>query len=242
MVNYTTIIHDFRLQHNLSCNEYVLCDYIDFLSTSRKYSDASYSKISREELAIDFGITKRGIIFMIDRLVERGFLEKEEKTGKIRSTEKWQEVRDRKYNKSNFSGEKSSPKQHELSVKKVHQNGEKSSPKNEIIPYIVRNKDIYTEFFKKEDVFEKLYELYDNKKGKAAALKKFLKIKPENYQKIFDAVPYYLKDTPDVQYRKHLVTWLNQEGWGDYENMAETDLFSNISETNKVQKLEDNEW
>lgn len=236
IVRYTTIIHEFRKKHDISNNEYVLADIIDFLSSSRKYGKGSYVDISREELSEEFGASKRGIIYMINRLVKKGLVEKEEKTGRVRSTEKWQEVREN----TQGSAVQKVHRDDDEAVQKVHRFGAKSAPKNDIIPYSIRIKDTICSFRTKECVFDSFMQLYEKKNDRARAKKKFLKI-PENlYQKIFDAVPLYVRSTPDIKYRKNAVTWLNAEGWDDEFANGQPNIFS--SQTSTVKPLENNSW
>lgn len=76
----------------LSCNEYVLCDMIYFLCTNEKNSSGGWSYAKRETLADDLGLSKQGVLKMIEKLIERGFLIKHPDTKFLRTTEMWSEV------------------------------------------------------------------------------------------------------------------------------------------------------
>lgn len=91
-LNYTNIQHAFRKKHNLSCNEYVLCDMIFYLSSNEKSSVAGWCYMSKQTISDEIGLTKRAIIGMIDRMVDSGFIERNNSTKHLRSTEKWKEV------------------------------------------------------------------------------------------------------------------------------------------------------
>jgi DNA-binding Lrp family transcriptional regulator len=67
----------------------------------------------------------------------------------------------------------------------------------------------------KELLFEQFWLKYNKKVGKTATKKKFLKLPLEKIQKCLSIIDEYVKSTPDVKYRKHPVTWLNQECWED---------------------------
>ena len=237
MVSYTTIIHDFRKQYDLSMNDYVLADILDFLSSSRKYGQGTYVKISRDEIAKELGVSKSGLRYMIDRLIEKDLAEKEPSTGKLRATEKWQEVRvlNSKSMVQKVHHNKSGM------VQKVHQNGAKSAPKSEVTPYSIRIKDIYIVCDSKEKVFEEFMKLYGKTNDKSRAKRKFLTLKQDVYQDIFDAVPHYVNSTPDKQYRKNALTWLNGECWNDID--IPSGLFTQPkNEQLKVEPLPNNEW
>ena len=44
---------------------------------------------------------------------------------------------------------------------------------------------------------------------------KFLKLSIEDCTKCVDVAPVYVRNTPDKKFRKHAVTWLNQECFND---------------------------
>lgn len=63
--------------------------------------------------------------------------------------------------------------------------------------------------------FEKFWEIYGKKTGKSKAFAVWGKIKPADKEKIFTHLPEYVKSTPEVQYRKDPVTYLNGGHWND---------------------------
>jgi hypothetical protein len=80
---------------------------------------------------------------------------------------------------------------------------------------------------KKETIsFDVFWNLYDNKKGKFKCKSKWNKLSEKNKEKIIACLPKYISETPDVKYRKHPLSFLNQEIWMDYED----------SEIQKVEK------
>jgi hypothetical protein len=66
-----------------------------------------------------------------------------------------------------------------------------------------------------EFYFKLFWEAYDKKEGKSKSFEKFKKINPELYDLIIDKAAEYKNATPDVQFRKHPLTWLNGKHWED---------------------------
>lgn len=85
------------------------------------------------------------------------------------------------------------------------------------IPQIpqVSAQEILKEVNQKEELFEKFWNSYNKKVGTKDAKAKFLKLPIEDIKKIFTTLPHYLKSTPDIKFRKHPVTYLNQRTWED---------------------------
>ncbi len=63
--------------------------------------------------------------------------------------------------------------------------------------------------------FEKFWELYDYKKNKSKCSTKWKYISKKDKLTIFETLPKYIKNTPDKQFRKHPLTYLNGECWND---------------------------
>jgi hypothetical protein len=63
--------------------------------------------------------------------------------------------------------------------------------------------------------FDKWWLLYDYKVGKSKAKKAFLKLDSSLYPYIFKHTKEYVKSQPDKKYRKHPITYLNNECWTD---------------------------
>ena len=66
-----------------------------------------------------------------------------------------------------------------------------------------------------EKEFERFWELYDKKVGKAKAKAKFLKLSKTDKEKIFSTLKQYVENTPNPTYRKDPLTYLNGECWND---------------------------
>jgi len=64
-------------------------------------------------------------------------------------------------------------------------------------------------------MFKVFWTLYNKKTGMQKCQDKFVKYSVATMQIIIDAVPTYVKETPDPKFRKHPLTWLNGEYWRD---------------------------
>jgi len=67
----------------------------------------------------------------------------------------------------------------------------------------------------KEKMFETFWNLYEKPVGKKLAKQKFLSLSLSDCNKAIISAPLYIKSTPDIKFRKHASTWLNQECFND---------------------------
>jgi retron-type reverse transcriptase len=67
----------------------------------------------------------------------------------------------------------------------------------------------------KKNYFEHFWNLYDKKVERKSCYNKFIKLDLEVIEKIINVVPFYVKSTPEVKYRKNPETWINGECWND---------------------------
>lgn len=67
----------------------------------------------------------------------------------------------------------------------------------------------------KESKFEEFWNAYSKKEGKAKCSVKFGKLSKEEIEKIILVVGDYVARTPDIQFRKNPLTWLNGSHWED---------------------------
>ena len=65
------------------------------------------------------------------------------------------------------------------------------------------------------DRFDDFWNMYDKKDGAAKCKSKWNKLKEHEKDSIFRSLPSYVISTPDKQYRKNPLTWLNGEHWND---------------------------
>lgn len=63
--------------------------------------------------------------------------------------------------------------------------------------------------------FENFWNAYGKKVDKVKCEKKWLKISETEKEKISGALNVYVESTPDVQFRKNPLTWLNGQCWND---------------------------
>lgn len=63
--------------------------------------------------------------------------------------------------------------------------------------------------------FERFWNMYNKKTGKEKVIKRWSKLTSKEREKIFETLPFYLKYTPDVKFRKDPYTYLNQRTWED---------------------------
>jgi len=61
--------------------------------------------------------------------------------------------------------------------------------------------------------FEKFWELYDRKKDRKRCLSKWLRLKQQDIDVIFETLPDYIRATPNKQFRKFPATYLNNRSW-----------------------------
>jgi hypothetical protein len=73
----------------------------------------------------------------------------------------------------------------------------------------------------KKNYFEQFWNLYDKKVERKSCYNKFIKLDLKVIEKIINVVPFYVKSTPEVKYRKNPETWINGECWND--EIKETD-------------------
>tara|TARA_R100000231_G_scaffold42707_1_gene37271 strand:- start:2272 stop:2871 length:600 start_codon:yes stop_codon:yes gene_type:complete len=67
----------------------------------------------------------------------------------------------------------------------------------------------------KEELFDIFWKLYDKPVSKKPAKEKFIRLSLDNCKKCIEVAPIYVQSTPDRKFRKHAVTWLNQECFDD---------------------------
>jgi hypothetical protein len=68
---------------------------------------------------------------------------------------------------------------------------------------------------KKDMLFTTWWRLYDLKVGKEACFKKFCKLSLQEIEACIAYTPAYVASTPDKQFRKRPLTFLNQKAWND---------------------------
>ena len=65
------------------------------------------------------------------------------------------------------------------------------------------------------DRFAEFWNLYGKKTDSSKCKTKFARLTKSEIEILFDKLPLYIKSTPDVQFRKNPITWLNGKCWND---------------------------
>jgi hypothetical protein len=128
---YATLLYEVRRKLDISIQEYFYLDMVYHLSHD------GWCYKSLESIARDMGTTKRGVMKMRDRLIERKLLEKNIK-GHVKTTVMYNSV---------LRSDNKSVNKVPLSVNKVHPSGELSSTKNN--NRITKNKSLSEMYFDK---------------------------------------------------------------------------------------------
>ena len=63
--------------------------------------------------------------------------------------------------------------------------------------------------------FEKFWTQYDKKQDRKKCFAKWKRLSQSDKEKIFETLPAYIASTPDKQFRKNPLTYLNGEAWND---------------------------
>jgi len=85
---------------------------------------------------------------------------------------------------------------------------------------IREDKIIEEEIIKEFDIF---WDTYGKKIGKPKCLSKFSGLPAADRTAILEYIPKYVESTPDITYRKHPITFLNNRGWEDEIIPKQTD-------------------
>lgn len=66
-----------------------------------------------------------------------------------------------------------------------------------------------------KDRFAEFWDLYGKKTDSSKCKTKFARLTKTEIELLFEKLPAYIKSTPDKQYRKNPITWLNGKCWND---------------------------
>ncbi len=88
-LGYTTIMHDPRLQFNLTNNEYCIADAIYHLSHNPEGAVIGWCYASRQTIGDFFGLSRQTIINALKKLEEKKLIEKNSETGYLKTTKTW---------------------------------------------------------------------------------------------------------------------------------------------------------
>lgn len=208
---FTTIQHSFRVYYKLSLNEYVVCDTIYYLSTRPDSKVLGWCYKTKANMGLDLGLSKQSIINIINSLIEKGFVIKDEETAFLKTTKKWNNVYENDgkeslptvkevgfYGKESLPdvGKESLPNNNSYNNNKEESNtrAKKSNKKESFIPPTLQEvKDYFKEKGYSQESAERAFEYYKTGEWKDGNGKKVINwkmkmlsvwMKPENKETI----------------------------------------------------------
>ena len=90
-LGFTTIMHNPRLEFELSNNEYCVADLIYHLANNPNGAVLGWCYASRESIGKFFGLSRQTIINIIENLTEKGLVVVHQETRYLKTTSKWYE-------------------------------------------------------------------------------------------------------------------------------------------------------
>jgi|688.fasta_scaffold393421_2 hypothetical protein len=210
---------DLYLDKSLSWTEKILL--VEINSLDKNIDLGCYA--SNEYLAEFIGKSTGTTANLISGLIKRGYLFQVFFDGRSRGLR----VKNIKENESRLhENVKQTSRKRESSV---HENVNEPSRKREH-SNIYSNTDSNTDSNIMSDgdlsIFEKWWELYGKKQDKKDCYKKWTKLTGDIKQRIIAHTEMYVKATPEIQYRKNPLTYLNKESWNN-------DIVINTANTEK---------
>jgi len=96
-----------------------------------------------------------------------------------------------------------------MTMKSQADDNEIATDKNVIIKECKNDKNLVN------DRFAEFWDLYGKKTDSSKCKTKFARLTKTEVELLFEKLPAYIKSTPDKQYRKNPITWLNGKCWND---------------------------
>jgi hypothetical protein len=193
--------------------------------------------IGRVSLAKSIGVSEQVIRTCLNRLKSTNEIT-------IKSTNKYSIVTIVNYNNYQYIDE--------INNQQINQEPNQQLTTNKNDKNIYKEKEINKEKEKKsnndeiaDNDFQKFWEIYDKDIAKAQCYKKWLTLKPDEILQIKKHIKKYVKSTPDKQYRKNPLIYLNSKAWNDevitklpkYENKRQrTDENSEVKSLSEIFK------
>jgi hypothetical protein len=140
---------------------------------------------------------------------------------------KWEFFKAIEYSKNQYSSNiialKENNKAHSKALDKalIMHNTKQSESTDQSSESIIRQYTIDKEQKTIEQVFDWFWDLYDKKVDSKKCRDKFLKLNDDEINAIIKNIKNYIKSTPDKQYRKNPMTWLNGKCWDDVVYLEE---------------------
>jgi len=211
--DFTKIVFYERLMKcfKLSINEYFLMYLVTKLS-SDKSPVPGLCTAKKAYLANQMRITRGSVIRIINKVIDKGLLERKENF--LRPTHDWNRIL------CEVEGFMDVSKSHTKCNEIIQSDVSKSHTKcNEIIQPSNSNRNTNKKKLISKSIdqneFNQFWKLYDKKRGKLKCVKHWTKLTNEVKEKIFKELPKYVASTPDKQFRKDPLKWLNGECWDD---------------------------
>lgn len=88
--------------------------------------------------------------------------------------------------------------------------------------------------------FAEFWNMYDKKTDSAKCKAKFARLTKVEVELLLEKLPAYIKSTPDKQYRKNPITWLNGKCWNDDIMQTGMMALTQANEHNEI--LNNTEW
>ena len=129
---YTKIIHSIRDALKITTNEYCVLDMVYHLSNNKKHSGWAFA--SRQYIGDCIGVSKRSAINLIEALIKKKLLIRDEKTKHLKVVESYSKLI-KEYNSKLKKGEDNSPDW----GRKFTKSGEKSYPYKDIHKHPINN-------------------------------------------------------------------------------------------------------
>lgn len=88
-ISYTTIDHIARRELGISMNEYALADLIYHLGNNPRSGYSGWCIAKKVVIGEMIGLTEQTVHALLNKLIEKGLIEKHHMTKNVRATEKW---------------------------------------------------------------------------------------------------------------------------------------------------------
>lgn len=88
-IGYTTIMHEPRIKLDLTVSEYCVLDLVYRLSTNPTAPITGWCSMSKDNMHLFLGMTRRTLFNVLNRLEENGFLTKSSDGRLLQTTNKW---------------------------------------------------------------------------------------------------------------------------------------------------------
>lgn len=184
MITYTTILHKAREKLGLSLNEYALVDIIYQLQNNPASKHKGWCYSSKNYLGKCIGVSEQAVHGMLNRLYDKGLLEKQEETKHIKATKRWYDLVVVMRKSMNTKESLASLKKVESDTKETLVDDTKESLVNNNIrdkDIDIDNKDYVLIGEKLERIVEKYNALFDKSCRTTAGRKSKLKTRLETY-------------------------------------------------------------